>query len=44
MALPVHRLRYTNVSAREVARQMLPQMEIDPKYQRGHVWTVEQRR
>lgn len=44
MVLPTYRLRYTNVSARETARQMLPQMEIDPEYQRGHVWTTEQRR
>lgn len=43
MVLPTYRLRYTNVSARETARQMLPQMEIDPEYQRGHVWTVKQR-
>lgn len=44
MALPQHRLYPTNRNAREVARQMVPQMDMDPPYQRDHVWSVEQRR
>lgn len=44
MALPQHRLNPSNRNAREVARFLVPQMEMDPPYQRDHVWTVEQRR
>lgn len=44
MALPEYRLSPTNRNAREMARFMVPQMEMDPPYQRDHVWTVEQRR
>jgi hypothetical protein len=44
MALPEYRLSPTNRNAREVARQMVPQMDMNPPYQRDHVWTVGQRR
>jgi hypothetical protein len=44
MALPEYRLSPTARNAREVARQMVPQMDMDPPYQRDHVWTVDQRR
>jgi hypothetical protein len=42
--LPEYRLQPSNRNARDVVRQMLPQMDMDPEYQRAHVWTVEQRR
>lgn len=44
MALLEYRLYPTNRNAREVARQMVPQMDMNPPYQRDHVWTLEQRR
>lgn len=41
--LPDYRLNASNRTAREVARQMMPQMDLNPPYQRGSVWTVDQR-
>jgi hypothetical protein len=44
MALPTYQLYPTNRSAREVSGEfMLKQLDMDPPYQRDHVWTTEQR-
>lgn len=43
MALPEYRLNPTNRAARDIVNTMVSQMDMDPPYQRGHVWTVEQR-
>lgn len=43
MALPEYRLNPSNRNARDIVRHMIPQTDMDPEYQRGHVWTVEQR-
>lgn len=45
MALPTYQLYPSNRSAREVSGEfMLSQLDMNPPYQRGHVWTDEQRR
>lgn len=41
--LPDYQLNASNRTAREVARQMAPQMDLNPPYQRGSVWTLDQR-
>src|SRR4051812_12326951 len=44
MPLPTFQLYPTNRSAREVSGEfMLKQLDMDPPYQRDHVWTTEQR-
>ena len=43
MALPSYQLNPSNRTAREVARFFVPQAEMNPEYQRDHVWTTEQR-
>lgn len=43
MALPQYQLNPSNRTAREVARFFVPQAEMNPEYQRDHVWTTEQR-
>jgi hypothetical protein len=40
--LPDYRLSASNKTAREVARNMVPLMDMNPPYQRGAVWTVDQ--
>ena len=41
--LPDYRLSASNKTAREVARNMVPLMDLNPPYQRGTVWTADQR-
>lgn len=41
--LPDYRLSASNRTAREVGTTMLPMMDLDPPYQRGSVWTTDQR-
>ena len=41
--LPDHRLSASNRTAREIARGLVPQMDLNPPYQRGTVWTNDQR-
>jgi hypothetical protein len=41
--LPDYRLSASNKTAREVARNMVPLMDLNPAYQRGTVWTTDQR-
>lgn len=41
--LPDYRLSATNKTAREVARNMVPLMDLKPPYQRGAIWTTDQR-
>jgi hypothetical protein len=44
MPLPTFQLYPSNRSAREVSREfMLNQLDMNPPYQRDHVWTTEQR-
>lgn len=41
--LPDYRLSASARTAREVQGTMLEQMDVDPPYQRGDVWTLDQR-
>ncbi len=41
--LPDYRLSASNKTAREVARNMVPLMDLNPPYQRGTVWNGDQR-
>lgn len=41
--LPQFRLTASTGTAHEVARHMMPQMELTPPYQGGSVWTLDQR-
>jgi hypothetical protein len=38
-----YQLNTSSRSARDLARHMVPQMDLDPPYQRGAVWTLDQR-
>lgn len=41
--LPEYRLNASNRQSREVARHLAPQTDLNPPYQRGSVWTLDQR-
>lgn len=41
--LPEYRLSPSNRNARDVVNNVLPQADMDPEYQRAHVWTDAQR-
>lgn len=41
--LPDYRLSATNCTVRELVGTMLPEIDLNPPYQRGSVWTLDQR-
>jgi len=41
--LPVYGLNGSTRSVRDIVRGMVPQMEMNPPYQRGPVWSYDQR-